>query len=70
MSLEFDIFHKYNKLVARSLANPLTCHCGFDQALVMSKEQPALKCFMCGTLTHPNIEEYTAILEKVRKYFD
>ena len=70
--MDFQVFHDYNKLVRRGLAEPLRCSaCGAEPVLgidARSKEiQPLFKCYHCGALTSPGLNVYDACRDKVKE---
>lgn len=68
--IDFQTFHKYNRLVRRGLTKPLTHSCGTEFVLTIGDEdQPALKCFTCGTTTYPGLRMFGDIQAVVKEHF-
>lgn len=49
--MDFQTFHKYNRLARRGFVKPLTCgHCGNELVLRLTDEdEPGLECYHCIT---------------------
>lgn len=69
--LDYQVFHKYMYLVKDGHAKELTCrHDGYPLTLVLGPDDgPALRCFMCQTLTLPGLDMYAQIRAVVTEWF-
>lgn len=69
--MDYQTFHKYNRLVRRGLTKPLCCpHCDNEFTLRLGKEdKPELQCFNCNTLTLPGKNLYDRVRSVVREHF-
>lgn len=68
--MEFQVFHRYNRLVRRGLAKPLTHACG--QVYVTGfgvDDEPVLKCLYCDSVTVPGQRLYDDIRAVVKEHF-
>lgn len=68
--MDFQIFHRYNKLVRRGLTKPINCNCGHEYALMNDDGEPALRCWYCNTLTHPGKGLYDELVAVVNEHAD
>lgn len=70
--MDFQVFHKYNRLVRRGACKPLTCrHCGNELTLrVGTDDEPELMCFFCNVLTKPGLKMYSDIRSVVKEHFE
>lgn len=69
--MDFQTFHKYNRLVRRGLVKPLSHSCGTEYALQLGRDdEPVLKCYLCGTTTLPGSKMYSDIRAVVKEHFD
>lgn|SRR5574338_417498 len=67
--MDFQILHKYNKLVTRGKVKPFECPACHQVAILMLKgDDPALRCFHCGALTVPGMVWYQKIKAEVEKH--
>ena len=67
--MDIRYFHKYNKLVRRSMTKPLTHHCGMEYALRATEDgEPVLQCFNCDTLVQPGLALYDQVRGVVREH--
>lgn len=65
---KFDILHKYNRLVRRDLAEPLTCTDGFEYTVKLGPDgDPVLHCYLCGGRLTPGEKMYAELLEVVEE---
>lgn len=69
--MEFQVFHKYNRLVRRGLAEPLLCP-NDDNRLVVAigeDDEPMLHCYFCDTNIKPGLRLYERIRAIVSEYY-
>lgn len=67
--MEFQTFHRYNRLVRRGLAQPILCNCGQEPVLKVGRfDEPVLECFFCGMLTVPGQAMYDDLLAVVKEH--
>lgn len=66
--MDFQIFHRYNKLVRRGVAKPLTHHCGQEYTIMNGSGEPVLRCWYCNTLTEPGKTLYDGIVAVVKEH--
>lgn len=68
---EFELFHKYNKLVRRNLVKPLTCKsCGFELVTGNDAEgEFLLRCFTCASHTYPGANTVGNVRAVVTEHF-
>ena len=67
----FRMFHRYNKLVRRSLVKPLICK-SCDAPLVTGIGEGAelvLSCFSCGSKTKPGVATISRVNAVVKEHF-
>lgn len=69
--MDFQTFHRYNRLVRRGVTKPLTCqHCDTEYVLTIGDEdKPALKCYGCGVVKYPGLAMYSDTLAVVKEHF-
>ena len=68
--MEFEVFHKYNRLVRRGQAPRLTHSCGKEFFLQLGKDdEPALYCAWCNIVSSPNLSVYREIEKTVQEHF-
>lgn len=69
--MDFQIFRKYEKLVRRGIAKPLTCsRCNNEMKTVFGeRDEPRLYCAFCNTLLRPTRNVYDDIVAQVREFF-
>jgi len=69
--MDFQVFHKYNRLVRRGMVKPLACqHCGTEYVLTIGDEdKPALRCFGCSVVVYPGLRMYEDIVAVVKEHF-
>jgi hypothetical protein len=69
--MDFQLFHKYNKLVRRNLVEPLTCnHCDTEYVIQIGAfDEPVLRCLPCATIVYPGIRAYEEMKAVVNHYF-
>lgn len=69
--MDYQTFHKYNRLVRRGLTKPLTCqHCETELSVMMGTvDRPMLKCFGCGVEVYPGLKMYETIRAVVKEHF-
>lgn len=69
--MDFQTFHKYNRLVRRGVAKPLACqHCDTELTLMMGEDdKPALRCFGCGVIVYPGLNMYRDVRAVVKEHF-
>lgn len=69
--MDFQTFHRYNRLARRGFVDPLRCgHCGHELALRLTDEyEPGLECLHC--LTEFVIRErlYTRIKAILKEFY-
>lgn len=67
----FDIFHKYNRLVGRSLAKPIACEaCGEQLTTSLDKDDElVLICFVCGYEEKPGQYMIDNLRAVVKEHF-
>lgn len=70
--MDIQVFHRYNALVRRGAAKPLTCNsCDYTYVLRATEDgEPVLQCFSCGALVQPGLNMYTDIKSVVKEFFD
>ena len=67
--MDFQTFHKYNRLVRRGMASPITCTCGSELVVGMDKdEEPMLKCYQCGSRITPGLRLYESLAKHVKSF--
>ena len=66
---KFEVLHKYNKLVRREMAEPLTCEQdGWDYTVRLGDDgEPVLKCYACGGRLTPGEKMYAEIQRVVEE---
>lgn len=67
----FRLFHRYNKLVRRGLAKPLTCTV-CDTRLITAlddEDELVLKCFTCASSTRPGLARLGNVRAVVTEHF-
>lgn len=64
---KFEVLHKYNRLVRREMARPLTCDRDGIEYVVRLNDgvTPKLHCYGCGSDYYPSDREYADIQHKV-----
>lgn len=69
--MEFQIFHRYNRLVRRGQAKPLTCpHCESVYTLRTTEDaEPVLQCLTCDSLVQPGLALYQNIKAVVKEFY-
>lgn len=68
--MDYQTFHKYNRLVRRGLTKPLTHSCGQEFVLAIGDdEKPVLKCYGCSTTTYPGLTMFSDIRAVVKEHF-
>lgn len=69
--MEFQTYHRYNKLVRRGMAKPLTHGCGHEYTLRLSEDNDVvLQCTDCNTLVQPGLRLYNDVQAVVREHFE
>lgn len=70
--MDFQTFHRYNRLVRRGLVKPLKCpHCDYDYVLRLTDDdEPGLECFMCLSIVKPGKRVYDDIRAVVKEFFE
>lgn len=68
--MDFQTFHKYNRLVRRGLVKPLTCPvCETEYVLRVSEhDDPVLQCFPCDSLTQPGLNLWNNVQAVVKEH--
>lgn len=68
--MDFQTFHRYNRLVRRGLVKPLAHSCGEPFTLAIGEdESPVLKCYSCNTTTYPGTKMFADIQAVVQEWF-
>lgn len=69
--MDFQTYHKYNRLVRRGLAKPLCCqHCDGEFTLGFGdRDEPVLKCYFCNVTVYPGKNMYDNIRAQVEEFF-
>jgi uncharacterized Zn finger protein len=69
--MDFQTFHKYNRLVRRNVARPIICDVCSDALVVMAgkDDEPVLRCFVCGSVGYPSLELYRQVSNIVEDYY-
>lgn len=69
--MEFQVFHRYNRLVRRGIAAPLVCqYCGEPLSLELGENDgPVLRCYLCNVLTFPGKNLYDRVKAIVSEHF-
>lgn len=69
--MEFDVFHKYRRLVARGILEPLKCpSCDVEYTVrIGAFDEPVLECFSCNSLLQPGGRLYNDMKAEVERVF-
>lgn len=69
--MDFQTFHKYNRLVRRGMVKPLTCPvCDEKYILRVSEDDdPVLQCLACNSLTQPGLNMWDKVRAVVKEHF-
>jgi hypothetical protein len=69
--MDFQVFHRYNKLVRRDLADPLLCTvCDSEYIVALGAfDEPVLKCLTCRSTIYPGLTTYDDLRAAVSQYF-
>lgn len=69
--MEFQTFHRYNRLAKRGMVKPLSCpDCDNPYTLRTTEDaEPLLQCFYCDTLVQPGLRLYNDIRAVVTEFY-
>lgn len=69
--MEFQTFHRYNKLAKQGLVKPLACYtCRTTYILrVTEDDEPVLQCLLCDALIQPGLRLYQEICAVVKEHY-
>lgn len=69
--MDFQIFHLYNRLVRRDMAEALACPTCEEVYVLREKEdKPVLQCFGCQSLVEPGLTMWNEIQAVVKEHFE
>lgn len=70
--MDFQTFHRYNRLVRRGVTKPLACqHCDRPMTLRLGEEdKPVLYCAYCNVTVLPGLKMFEDINAVVKEWFE
>jgi len=68
--MDFQVFHRYNRLARRGIVEPLRCpYCEEEVVTRAQGDQPVLQCFNCDLVVDPGVGLYDRIRAVVTEHF-
>jgi hypothetical protein len=68
--MDHTTYHRYNKLVRRGLATPLTHDCGTEYTLrIAEDDETVLQCTSCNSFSLPGLQVKRMVKSQVEEFF-